>query len=91
MSNSIAIQELLRRTTRIESRIVKLAEGMHVSVKLPPAIRVQIDPSGECRVIVDSAGVEIAAIASACQKHGALDTWAAIYHGGQWIAQVYIE
>jgi hypothetical protein len=88
--NSVAIQELLKRTTRIESRLVKLAEGMDIPVKLPPTIRAQVSSVGECQVIIDDMEVPISSIVEACQKRGAVDTWAAVHCGGQWVAQVFI-
>lgn len=86
----LEIKELSKRTTRIESRLVKLANGAGVEVKTAAEIVITPDAYGDPCVTIQSLDTQLGTIINHCQKEGIHDLWVAVHCKQQWIAQVFV-
>ncbi len=86
----LEIKELSKRTTRIESRLVKLANGAGVEVKTPADITINFDEHGDPHVTIHSLDTELGTIMNHCQKEGIHDLWVAVHCQQNWVAQVFV-
>lgn len=86
----LEIKELSKRTTRIESRLVKLANGSGVDVKTAAEIALTHDEYGEGHVTIDSLDTQLGTIINHCQKEGVHEEWVSVHCRQQWIAQVFV-
>lgn len=86
----LEIKELSKRTTRIESRLVKLATGAGVDVKTAAGITITHDTCGEGHATIDTLDTQLSTIINHCQKEGVRDEWVSVRCRQQWIAQVFV-
>ena len=86
----LEIKELSKRTTRIESRLVKLANNAGVEVKSAAEIIIDFDTYDDPHATIASVDTELGTIVSHCQKEGIHDAWVAVHCQQQWVAQVFI-
>lgn len=82
------LQEVLQRTTRIESRIVQLGDHVGANLRSKQRIEVKYSTNGMARVEIDAMDVSLSRIAAELKNHG-FDAPASVWHDGRLVATLY--